>query len=357
MLKRTLAILLCILMLLPMLVSCGGENLSELNGKEETETAANAVTETDGEDAVPTVETGKKEYLPQSQIERGITKILVLGNSHSNDWMFHMARIFAAQGFQGRYTLGFVYYSGCSMYQHVDFGSTNQAVYDYYESNSTEYTCTEYATLQYALEKHQWDMIIFQSGGKDYEDETMAKKHRDKLMELVDKYVPTEHTFAWHSSWPTPTEPDLWSDSWWRKPPAGYQDRMIERYNLDPVKQFGIYCDLVTKNIIPDERYTAAYSAGAAIMYANRILGMSEFSLYRDYTHLSDFGRILAAYTVYAQITGKPIEEVKLDKLPAKKRQAHYQADGDLILTDTLKEVIKECANYALENTWTIPGV
>ena len=207
------------------------------------------------------------------------------------------------------------------------------------------------------MEKHQWDMIIFQSGTKDYDDETMAKKHRDKLMEYVDKYVPTEHTFAWHSSWPNPTEPDLWSDSWWRKPPSGTKDRLIKNYGFDPVKQFGTYCDLATKNIVPDDRYVGAYSAGAAIMYANRILGVSQFSLYRDYTHLSDFGRILAAYTVYAQITGKPIEEVKLDKLAAKKRQSHYQADGDLILTDTLKEIIKESANYALEHTWEVPGV
>ena len=38
--------------------------------------------------------------------------------------------------------------------------------------------------------------------------------------------------------------------------------------------------------------------------------------------------------------------------IPAKSRQKRYQADGDLVLTEELKHVIKESANYSLEHPW-----
>jgi hypothetical protein len=86
--------------------------------------------------------------------------------------------------------------------------------------------------------------------------------------------------------------------------------------------------------------------------YAQEVLGIAQTALYRDYTHLSDLGRVLAAYCFYVQFTGEAIDEVKLDRIPAKARQSRYQALGDLVLTEDLKYTIKEAANYSLEHPW-----
>ncbi|MBR3837646.1 MAG: DUF4886 domain-containing protein [Clostridia bacterium] len=349
--KRILALLLTLVMVLPLLFACGVSELAVDEMKAETETV---VAETTAEEETEIKQEG---YLPQSQLERNVTRILIIGNSHSNDLFFQLARVFNAQGFDTRYTLGFLYYSGCSQYQHVHFCENNQAVYDYYESSEVNYVRTEQSTMQDALKDHEWDIVFFQCGHTDFQDETLAQKHRDRLMELVDQYLPTEHVFGWHASWPNPNDPDIWSNNWPVKPPAGHQQKMIDRYGLDPVRQFNHYIRLTEKNITPDPRYTYVFSTGSAILYANRVLGLSQKALYRDYTHLSDLGRVIAAYSFYAQLTGKPIEEVKLDKVPAKKRQSRYQSQGDLILTEDLKHTIKESANYSLENTWTVPGV
>ncbi|MBR7165701.1 MAG: DUF4886 domain-containing protein [Clostridia bacterium] len=349
--KRIFTLLLTFVTVLPLMFACGGSELSVEVTQEETETV---LSETTAEEVTLTKQEG---YLPQSQPEQNVTRILIIGNSHSNDMFFQLARVFDAQGFEKRYTLGFLYYSGCNQYQHVHFAENNMPVYDYYESNEVNYDCMETCTMEYALKDHQWDMVFFQCGGTDFQDETLAQKHRDRLMELVDQHLKTEHVFGWHASWPNPNDPEIWSNNWPVKPPAGHKEKLTEQYGLDPVRQFSHYIRLTEKNVISDPRYTYAFSAGSAILYANRVLGIDQKELYRDYTHLSDFGRVIASYAFYAQLTGKPIEEVKLDKVPAKKRQSRYQSLGDLILTEDMKRIVKESANYSLENTWTVPGV
>ncbi|MBR3837759.1 MAG: DUF4886 domain-containing protein [Clostridia bacterium] len=350
--RRILALLMVLVTVLPLCVSCQTASLSQEEIAETTVT-----NETKEEKKTMTEETKTQEgYLPQSPFEQNVTKILVLGSSGSNDIFFHLARVFAAQGFPGRYTLAFLYYSGCSFDMHVNFGASGDAVYDYYESSSSEYTREEGYTMDRALKKHQWDMVLIQTTRADCSDETLHQKSRELLFQMVDRYVPTEHTFGYMGVWSNPIAPELWSDSWWRKPPETARKRFEDDFGFDPILQFNKNNEKVKQYILTDDRYRFVFSPGSAIMYAERVMGLSQLALYRDYTHLSDLGRIIGSYCFYAQFTGKPIEEVKLDVLPAKKRQAHYQADGDLVLNDTLKEVIKECANYALENPMTLPG-
>ena len=114
--KRILTLLLTALLLLP-LISCSS---SELDGNLTPETTAET------EDIVTTEEEKPTGPIPQSETEKKKIKILVLGDSHTNDVFFQLARVFNAQGFENRYTIGFLYYSSCSILQHVDFGTMNK---------------------------------------------------------------------------------------------------------------------------------------------------------------------------------------------------------------------------------------
>ena len=79
---------------------------------------------------------------------------------------------------------------------------------------------------------------------------------------------------------------------------------------------------------------------------------MPQLELWRDYTHLSDYGRLITAYAFYTQFTGNPVTQVGIDKIPASLRQAHFRNKGDLIITEEMKQVIMAAANHALEDPW-----
>ena len=110
------------------------------------------------------------------------------------------------------------------------------------------------------------------------------------------------------------------------------------------------------RGIDPDETYEKVISTGAGIMYAHAALNVLQQELWRDYTHLSDYGRLIAAYTFYAQFTGNPITQINIDTIPAALRQARSRAKGDLIVTEEMKQVIMDAANHALEDPWSAPS-
>ncbi|MBR7165016.1 MAG: DUF4886 domain-containing protein [Clostridia bacterium] len=346
--KRFFALLLAILTVLPMAFSCGQSELAA----EKTATAE-AVTEAETA-AETTEETETVAMTPQSPYEQSVTRILVIGNSASNDIFFQLGRVFNAQGFGGKkYMLSFLYYSGCKFSQHVDFLTKDAPVYDYYKTSSTGYEREEECTMKRALEDEQWDVILLHPGGaEDIMHEDFKLAFRRKIEAYVNEHVPTEHEFGFLHRGPNPNDPEIWGPNWPVTPPAGIRDRLQEYYSFDPAVQYAKTTEAVKKHILTDPTYVHNISTAAGMFYAQQVLGVAQTALFRDYTHLSDFGRVLAAYCFYVQFTGEAIDEVKLDMIPAKARQARYQSQGDLILTEDLKHIIKTCANYSLEHPW-----
>lgn len=349
--KKIIAFILTLALMLPLLVSCGGEQLSLAETETKTaETQAKTQAETE-EEAEPT------GPVPQSEYEKGITRILVLGNSGSNDIFFQLNRVFKAEGFGGKkYMLSFLYYSGCKFSQHVEFMKRNEPVYDYYKSTEAGgYTCQEQSTMKYALQDEQWDIIFLHPGAADdLTHKDLKQSFRKQLEELVNQYVPTEHSFGYLHRGTSPDDSRFFASDWWRQPPSGFHENVVKKYGTDEYfARYKIEMDLANANILTDPIYEYTINTGSGMAYAHKVMGVSQLSLYRDYIHLSDFGRVLSAYCFYVQLTGQPLEEVKLDKVPAKARQSHYIPDGDLILTDELKNVIKESANFSLQNPWT----
>ncbi|MBR3837557.1 MAG: DUF4886 domain-containing protein [Clostridia bacterium] len=345
--KRILSLLLAVLTVLPLFVSCGQSELAV----EETVTEETVTKEENAEEVTTADEVGME---PQSDYEKGITRILIIGSSGSNDVFFQLGRVFYAQGFGGKkYTLGFLYYSGGEFPEHVEFSSMNKPVYDYYKTSGEAYVREEECTMKRALGDEAWDVIFLHPGGVDLKSEDLNLSFRRKIEAYVNEHVPTEHAFGVHLRCPNPTEDEIFSDHWWRKAPAGYRDNLVKTYGENYfLPQFLATTESMKRNVLDDPTYEYAICTGAGIVYAHKVLGVAQTALYRDYTHLSDLGRLLASYCFYVQFTGEAIDEVKLDKLPAKARQSHYQSEGDLILTEDLKYIIKTCANYALEHPW-----
>ena len=82
------------------------------------------------------------------------------------------------------------------------------------------------------------------------------------------------------------------------------------------------------------------------------------FDLYRDYTHISDYARLIVAYNWYCQMfQPEGLTEVKIDTILWQNRatwNARNEKLGDLPLTEQHKQVLIESVNHSLENPLSI---
>ncbi|MBR2615926.1 MAG: DUF4886 domain-containing protein [Clostridia bacterium] len=356
--KRILSFTLMLLLLLP-LSSCAPKLITPYEeSAEETSTLSAApltgsrppLGKTEESDRVtkeaPTVP------IPQSEKEKRVLKLLILGNSHSLDAFQLLYEAFRDQAPEMDVDVATMYYSGCSISQHVNFATANKPVYRYSVNKNGTWVSEEEFTMARALRKEQWDVVLLQAAKADLDD-TLNLKNRRKLEDFVREHIPTEHVFAWHTSWPSPNDETFFSPDYKRQPPAGYKENLIKLYGFNPVTQFSVLTQKARDHILTDPTYAAAYCTGAAIMYAHRVLGVPQLDLWRDYTHLNDYGRIIVAYALYTQITGNEVKEIGLDMVPKGLRHYTLRSEGDLILTEEMKRVIIESANHALHDPWT----
>ena len=342
--KRIFSLILTFLMVASLRYGCSGEPAPT------TEAAGTTIPET-------TSETVPETIAPtQSPEEAEVLKIMVIGNSHSNDAFWLLQYAFADQMPEQELILGAMYYSGCSIDQHIQFTTERQNVYAYHKNENGKWKSIEDVPLEAGLCDQAWDVIVFQAGSSDIADKTLNQDGRRVLEQIVSERVPQPYTMVWHSSWPSPNDPTFFSPTYEVQPPSGTQQRLLERYGHDPFVQFEHMVTIVKDNILGDDTYEMAISTGAGVMYAHAVLGVPQLDLWRDYTHLSDYGRLIAAYCLYAQYTGNPIETINLDRIPASDRVRRAREKGDLIITEEMKQVIIAAANYSMENPWTVPA-
>ncbi len=279
-------------------------------------------------------------------------KMLLIGNSHSLD-VFHLLKeVLDAHLPEEQTVLGVLYYQGCSITQHIDFYEKATPVYRYYKNESGSWEILRDCTFETALRDEPWDVVFTQAAKSDL-DETMNLAGRRRLKEIVDRYLPRGYVNAWHTSWPSPNDETFFSPTYHRQPPAGYKDRLVELYGFDPIRQFTVLTEMGKKHILTDDAYSLAVCSGGAILFAHLQLKVPQLALWRDYTHLSDYGRIIVAYAMFAQLTGKPVERILVNRIPAPLRFS--EQSEDLILTDAMKEVILRSANHSLAHPWAVP--
>lgn len=281
-------------------------------------------------------------------------KLLIIGNSHSCDAFQLLNEVFRSQEPEKDYILGIVYYSGCSITRHIEFFRNDEPMVHYYKNVKGTWTITKEFYTKDILADEDWDTVFLQAAKSDL-DETLNLAGRRELEQIVREALPREPRFMWHTSWPSPNDEIFFREDAPKKVPKGYKDRLIRLYGFDPVNQFTLLTEKAKTHILPDTTYQKKICTGAAIMYAHKVLGISQRELWRDYTHLNDFGRLIAAHAFYAQLTGKPLEEIKIDLVPADLRYKRFKELGDLILTPEMKETILLSANHALEDPWSVP--
>lgn len=293
----------------------------------------------------------------QQNVQQGVQQnILIVGNSHSVDAFWLLYQAYMDQHPDTDLCVGILHYGGGSIDEHIKFATEKDDVIRYYRNDSGKWKIQYGVTTEYVLKDQPWNIVLMQPAKEDLADETLNKDGRHQLAEIIDSYVTAPHKLMWHISWPSPNDETFFSPDYIRQPPQGYKDKLTRLYGFNPVNQFSLMLSQTKKNILTDPLYDDAVCSGAAIMHALLVQEYAQLDLWRDYTHLSDYGRLMVGYALVAQFTDTPVESVGIDLITVGWRHKQNADQGELIITDEMKQGIIKAAAYAMATPWEMPA-
>lgn len=302
-----------------------------------------------------TTEASTAETTEDPSLKNERKSILIIGNSHSVDAFWLLYQAWKDQYPHENLCIGILHYGGACITEHVDFATNHNPVIRYYKNDSGKWVVTYGVTSHSVLSDEEWDIVLMQPAKEDLSDPTLNKEGRHALAEIIDQYVTTPHQIMWHISWPSPNDEIFFSPDYVRQPPEGYKKKLTRLYGFNPVNQFTVMLEQTKENILDDTVYQGAVCSGASIMHALLVQEQSQLDLWRDYTHLSDYGRLMAGYAIVAQLNQTPIESVGIDVITVGWRHKQNKGYGPLKLTEEMKQGIIDGANYALHSPWQMP--
>lgn len=280
----------------------------------------------------------------ESPEEAKVLKIMILGSSRSVNTFQLLYEAFKDQMPEQELVLGIMYYSGCSISMHVNFIKNNESVYDYYFNNNGRWEIYKETSMEMGLRDQNWDVILFQAGTGDLENR-MNESGRLFMKEFVDKHVQHPHVLWWHSTWFNSTDPSLYDPT----------KTKLDPNTIDQVSQLTSSNSAAKEYVLNDPMFAGHITSGTPMMYALKVLQVPEVDLYRDHTHLSDFGCLLVGFAFYAQYTGNPVTQINLESIPAHLRHKKWQNLGDMEVTQEMKDIIIKTVDYTLNNPWAVP--
>jgi len=327
--RKLLSLLLCPMMLLP-LCGCGGAEPAET-------TATSTVPETTVPETTVPETTAPEGYVPvvdpKTPLSDGKTlKMLCITSSfglNTTELLYDIAKDQGAENV----IIARLYYSGCKLAQHVDFLTNNTPNYDYTKNSTGKWEKTVGTTLLYGLQDEDWDIIFLQQGA-----------HHAGLVHTYKDYIDTILDYVCQNK-TNPNARFIWNMTW-----AFQQDNdstiFMTDYQASQMTMYNMILDTTKEKIVPRTDFAAIIPSGTAVQNART----SYFgdTLTKDTLHLNNLGRIIAGYTAWATLTGKPIEEINLPPVNS------YDLKEPVVLSDADKAVIIEAVNNAIANPWEV---
>ena len=333
----------------------------------------------------------------------GVFKAIIIGNSDSTDATNLLYEIFLAEGWKKEdLVLGCMYESGCAISSHVKYAQNNMPEYKYYKNTGNNadgtWDCTLDTTLEYALQDENWDVVILQESNSVSGVSTHFVDNPDveTLITYVVNTLGYEPKLMWHFVGANPQIPEPymsyvlsldnadgdnsdasenegWEDTGVDEPedlvwifdiarpsaPVAWAKRYMQYWNNDREVMYNAIADNVEKYIMGSEVYgfDGVIPSATSFQYAINTLGMTERDMYRDYTHKSDYGRVMVSYVWYATLTGQTeLKDIQFTTVPAAIRQKKFVQYGDLVLTDKQIDVLLESVNHALSSPLEAPS-
>ena len=293
----------------------------------------------------------------ETTADDGVFKVLMIGQSLAQDTVWQLCEVLRTE-MPDREFLVVDLYKSIALNEHCMNIRHNIATYDYIVFQNGTFQKNRNYTINQALTAHQWDVIIFNDATYPT---TRAEEFTDGdhqfMIDHIRKTAAPGYRLAYNATPANPTSALLYAPGR-ADPPEVVRERFAIEFGGSRNEYYKRICDNMEKYIESDPQYDLVLHGGTAIQYASETHGVPEadperkYDLYRDYVHLSDFGRLLVAYQLYAQIFGlTELTEVNVNKIPKEMRAtAREQAFGDLEITPAHKEAIIASVNFALKN-------
>ena len=312
---RFTALILSILMLIPCAFSAcdGGETAETTAPPVDSTSPATTAEETE---AAITVEETTAEEIKNTEPPKSL-KILAIGNSFSTDSMQYLYGILKDGGVE-EIVLGNLYYGGCSLDQHYQFGRNDSASYTYYKNTTGEWVKTEKYKMSQALADEKWDYVSLQQTSKTC-GLTNSYSKLDELIATVKDSNP-QAKLIWNMTW------------------AYQQDSThasFPNYKNDQMTMYNMIISVVNEVITP-LNFDVMIPCMTSIQNA-RTSFMGD-TLTRDGYHMDYYiGRYIVGLTWYAAITGCPVDGITYNPSTAK-------------ITDDMIKAAKEAVTTAIAN-------
>lgn len=337
-------------------------------------------------------ETKPTETQDQVQNDDGVLKILLFGHSLGNDAVWMLPQVFKNEAPDTKVVIGFLYYSGCWVAQHVQFAKDEMPVYAYLEYNSETDTYWQIAqtsgqlktyvegnslsgnkpengisqTSKFAMQRQDWDVVVMQgypwevanisngSNRANLLEDTQTLK--DFILENdIDKT--TAIKFGWNMVWSFTPDTTIMRD--FDQSTLGRNFPSSEGIMKQSELHFAKMASVMKDEMMP--KYNFDYLMPSAAAFYNAYSSyMEPVDLHRDYAHASDFARAMIAYLWYCVLTDTDINDCNICDIGWEylKQGGQYEMNRlqkqDATLTESEKNVLVEAVGNALAHPYEI---
>ena len=299
---------------------------------------------------------------PLSPSKEGSLKVLAVTSSFGLNTTQLLYDVAVAEGYAPEnVTVARLYTSGCTLQKHIQY-APNKPVYQYTKISGDPEVVAKYggevgkmktlktegnATLLDGLLDEEWDIIFMQQGARvasimsSYVDAN-GNDYIDQLRAIMDPYVKAH----------CPNARFVWN-MLWAYDQGSPQYPYNTTFNSDQMAMYQGSVDSTMKYVVPRNDYDRIIPTGTAIQNARSSYFGETMS--RDTYHLNNLGGTIAAYGLFAVITGQEITEINLDIVTASNKNGiGGAAKINEPFTEKQKAVIMESVNNSLKNPFSV---
>ena len=266
-------------------------------------------------------------------------KLLAISSSfgeNTNHYVYDAAK---AEGFE-TVIVGRLYSSGCTLERHVEKALSGENFYRYTKIQNGTWEEYQNTSMLTALQDEDWDVIFFQQSAhySPLPDSYVSANGVD-YVDVLTSFVKENKTnpkarFVWNLCWAFEN---------------GAPDSLCwNTYGKNQLNMYQGLIDTLELRVLPKNHFDAIIPTGTAVQ--NLRTSYIGDTLTKDKLHLNHLGRIMAAYTVLATVTGEPITEINISTF-AKDNSENFPITE---VTEQDKLAIMEAVNNAITNPYEV---
>ena len=255
-----------------------------------------------------------------------VLKILMIGNSFSQDTVEHMPEMAMSLGFSD-YVVGNLVIGGCSINTHYNHSKSGAKAYGFeiYEKAKGEWLNKDEYSLIDGITYTDWDFITLQQVSSLSGKEETYNQEIDEMIEFVKLHATNKNVqLIWNMTW-------SYSQGF-----AG-----LEAYENDQMSMYKSIIATVQRKIVPNKSFKNISPAGTSIQNARTSYIGDDFT--RDGFHLSyKLGRYISGLTMFCTVTGYSPSEISY-------RPNDVDEKAEKVAKESVKNALKQ--KFAITNS------